>query len=89
MNAGANLDYVGKIPDITYGVDEMSASERNEFLAWYEGQNDEVFDNKRPGNVLSAGSERVAGSMSRVEARIPTDNKHRRVSRIRHYSVGV
>ena len=42
----ANLDYVGKIPDITYyGIDEMSASERNEFLACYEGQKDVVFYN--------------------------------------------
>ena len=30
FNTLANLDYVGKIPDITYyGVDEMSRSERN------------------------------------------------------------
>jgi hypothetical protein len=44
----ANLDYVGKIPDVThYGVDEMSAGERNEFVAWYEDQKDVVFDNKR------------------------------------------
>ena len=41
----ANLDYVGKIPHIIYyGVDEMSESERNEFLPCYEGQKDEVFD---------------------------------------------
>ena len=34
-NTRANLDYVGNIPVIKYyGVDEMSASERNEFLAW-------------------------------------------------------
>ena len=51
FNTRANLEYVGKIPGITYyGLDEMSASERNEFLAWYEGQ-DEVFD-KSPGSVL-------------------------------------
>ena len=48
INTRANLDYVGKIPDITYnGVDEMSGSERNEFLAWYEGQKHVVFDNIR------------------------------------------
>ena len=36
------------MPDIrNYGVYEMSGSERNEFLAWYEGQKDAVFDNKR------------------------------------------
>jgi len=47
INTRANLDYVGKIPDITYDVDEISASEGNEFLAWYECQKDEVFDNRR------------------------------------------
>jgi len=44
----ANLEYVGKIPNILYyGVDEMSASERNEFLAWYKGHKVEIFDNRR------------------------------------------
>jgi hypothetical protein len=48
FNNRANVDYVGKFPDISYyGVDEMGASERNEFLAWYEGQKDEDFDNRR------------------------------------------
>ena len=43
-----NLNSVGKIPYITYyGVDEISASERNEFLAWYEGQKLEVFRTRR------------------------------------------
>jgi hypothetical protein len=50
----SELFYVGKIPDMTYyGVDEMSASERNEFLAWYEVQKDEVFDNKRVQEAYS------------------------------------
>jgi hypothetical protein len=48
FNTRAYLDYVGKIPDVSYyGVDEMSASERSEFPAWYEGQKVEVFDNRR------------------------------------------
>ena len=47
FNTLANQDYVGKIPDIShYGVDEMNASERNEFFAWYEDQKVEVFDNR-------------------------------------------
>ena len=42
-----NLDYVGPIPDISfYGADDMGESERAEFLAWYEGQRDRVFDNR-------------------------------------------
>jgi len=48
FNTRANLDYVGKIPVISYyGVDEMSASEKREFLAWYQGQKLEVFDKRR------------------------------------------
>jgi hypothetical protein len=49
FNTRANIDYVGKIQDISYyGVDEMSASERSDFVAWYEGQNKvEVFDNRQ------------------------------------------
>jgi hypothetical protein len=30
-----------------FGVDEMSQSERREFVTWYESQKDGVFDNKR------------------------------------------
>jgi hypothetical protein len=42
-----NLNYDGAMPDISYyGVDAMSHSERQEFLVWYEGQNDTTFDNK-------------------------------------------
>jgi hypothetical protein len=38
------------MPDVSYyGVDEMSDSERKDFLAWYEGQmaSAAVFDNRR------------------------------------------
>jgi hypothetical protein len=48
FNTEENLDYVGTIPDIMYyGADDMSVSERSDFLAWYEGQKIEVFDNRR------------------------------------------
>ena len=41
------MDYVGEIPDVSYyGADAMSAKERAEFLACYEGQRSEVFDNR-------------------------------------------
>jgi predicted metallo-beta-lactamase superfamily hydrolase len=30
-----------------YGVDEMNATERREFMAWYEENKVEVFDKKR------------------------------------------
>jgi hypothetical protein len=43
-----NLDYVGQIPDREYyGVKEMSVGERIEFLAWYETQKSEVFNNRQ------------------------------------------
>jgi len=48
INTPSNLDYVGKNPHISYyGVDEMRASEKNDFRAWYEGQKDEFFVNRR------------------------------------------
>jgi hypothetical protein len=36
------------MPSIEYfGADEMSDSERREFLTWYDEQKDVVFDNRR------------------------------------------
>ena len=37
FNTKGNLDYMGPIPNTSYfGEDEMSHSERSEFLTWYE-----------------------------------------------------
>jgi len=48
FNTEENLGYVGPIPDVSYyGVNEMSEAERREFLIWYEGQKEAVFDNRR------------------------------------------
>jgi hypothetical protein len=48
FNTKANLNYVGPIPDKWYfGADEMSETERREFMTWYDEQKDKVFDNKR------------------------------------------
>jgi len=38
FNTEENRDNVGPIPDMYYGVDEMSGGERKKFLAWYERQ---------------------------------------------------
>jgi hypothetical protein len=47
FNTEENLDCVGSIPDISYyGANDMGAAERTEFLAWYEGQRDNVFNNR-------------------------------------------
>jgi hypothetical protein len=36
------------MPDVSYyGLDDMSDNQLQDFLAWYEGQKAEVFDNKR------------------------------------------
>ena len=46
FNTRENMNYVREIPDVSYyGADTMSAKERAEFLAWYEGQRSTVFDN--------------------------------------------
>ena len=48
FNTEENLDYVGPIAGVSsYGANEMSESERKEFLAWYEGHKAKVFDNRR------------------------------------------
>jgi len=48
FNIKANLDYVGLFPNMSYfGADEMSQSERREFMTWYASQKDKVFDNRR------------------------------------------
>jgi len=56
INTRANLDYVGKLPDMSYyEVDEMSASERTGFLDWYECQKFEVIENRRLLESYSQG----------------------------------
>lgn len=47
FNTAENLDYVGPMPDSSYyGVDQMSNSERKDFLSWYEAwRGHELFDN--------------------------------------------
>ena len=46
FNTWDNLDYVGSIPDTSYyGIDEMSAGERRDFLEWYDTQRAVLFDN--------------------------------------------
>ena len=47
FNKNTKLDYVGPIPDVThFGVDEMSVSERKEFMTWYDDEKNNVFDKK-------------------------------------------
>ena len=42
------MDYVGPFPNVSYfGADEMSQSERMDFMTWYASQKDKVFDNRR------------------------------------------
>ena len=43
FNTRSNLDYIGPIPGIEhYGVDQMSESERKEFMACYDTQKDSL-----------------------------------------------
>jgi len=47
FNTKTNLDYVGPFTDVSYfGADEMSPSERREFMTWYDDQKNKVFDNR-------------------------------------------
>jgi len=48
FNTEENLHYIGPIPDTKYyGVNEMGEKERQEFLALYDSQKSELFDNRR------------------------------------------
>jgi hypothetical protein len=48
FNTKENIEYVGSMPAVSiYGVIQMSESERNEFLEWYESQRGKRFKNKR------------------------------------------
>jgi hypothetical protein len=47
FNKNKNLNYVGPIPEVSYFVvDEMSISERMEFMTCHDDQKNKVFDNK-------------------------------------------
>ena len=47
FNKNKNLNYVGPIPEVSYFVvDEMSISERREFMTCHDDQKNKVFDNK-------------------------------------------
>ena len=48
FNRKGNENYVGPYPPPNdYGIDHMSTSGREEFLKWYDGHKDSVFDFKR------------------------------------------
>ena len=48
FNSKANVDYVGLFPDnVCFGKNEMSQSERREFITLYDGQKDKVFDERK------------------------------------------
>jgi hypothetical protein len=48
FNTKENMEYVGSMPAVSmYGVNQMSESERNEFLKWYESQKGKQFNNQR------------------------------------------
>jgi hypothetical protein len=51
FNTEENLDYVGPMRDIYYGLDVKGRGEREEFLAWYETRKSQPFHNK---DVLEA-----------------------------------
>jgi hypothetical protein len=46
------VDYVGPVPDVYYGMEAMSHSERADFLVWFEDQKGKIFNNGSVGVVL-------------------------------------
>jgi hypothetical protein len=56
FNTAENLDYIGPYPDPKYyGVDFMSGEERTRFVAWYDEQKDQIFNNKEQLLAYSMG----------------------------------
>ena len=47
INTEENLDFVGSMLDIYYGVDDMCGVGREEFLAWYEERKYRLFHKKQ------------------------------------------
>ena len=48
FNTAENMNYVGPMTDVSYyGLDEMSHSDRKDFLARYELKRHELSDNRR------------------------------------------
>ena len=77
FNTRANMDYVVKFPDVSYyGVDEISASERLDFLAWYEGQRGVLFDNRHVLASYCQYDVSVTGSLPDPEEGIFSDMQH-------------
>ena len=86
FNTKANLDYVGPFPDVTYfGADEMSQSERREFMTWYESQKDNVFDNRRILEQYCQDDVTVLTSVSDIQTGVYRDQQHRSFPRVLHH----
>jgi hypothetical protein len=78
FNTKTNLNYVGQIPDVSqYGVDDMSVSERREFMNWYDERKDKVFDNRRVLLMYCQDDVSVASSVSDIPPRFNADREYR------------
>ena len=67
FNTRENMGYVGSIPDtLYYGIVEMGALERTEFLEWYDSQRSELFYSRRVLENYSQDDVTVLGQTCRV-----------------------
>ena len=73
FNTQENLDYVGSILDTSYyGIDEMSAGERTEYLEWYGSQRSVLFDNRRVLETYCQDNVTAETGVPCVQTRIST-----------------
>ena len=85
-----NLDYVGPIPDVSYyAVNEMGKEERREFLAWYESQKSELFNNRRVLKKYCQDDVTVLRQVCRVLRREFMQIGNRHISRVDNGRVGL
>ena len=67
FNTEESPNFLGPIPFISYyGANEMREDERKDFLAWYESQRSETFDNRHVFRSYSQDDVTVLRQVCRV-----------------------
>jgi hypothetical protein len=85
FNTKENLNYIGPIPDKWYfRADEMSETERRDFMTWYDEQKDKVFDKRRKLEQYSQDDVAVLRQACQIFRRVYLNWKYRRFSRGNH-----
>jgi len=90
FNTEKNLNYIGANTDVSYyGVNEMGEWESRVFVAWYDSQNPELFDNRHLLEKYCQDNFTVLKKLCRVfRTQIHANREHRILSRVNYIRVG-